>query len=95
MAGYRTLVERKPVDDEFLITLIDHVRLPALRGTPRRILNLRDDAREALQFYRSVFGDELAVVTYQDAANVQYPPEHGMGSRQACLLRVAPRRHRS
>ena len=33
MAGYRTLVERKSVDRQFFTTLIDHVLLPALRGT--------------------------------------------------------------
>ena len=30
-------------------------------------LNLRGDARAALEFYRSVFGGELTIVTYRDA----------------------------
>ncbi|MFD0898876.1 VOC family protein [Actinomadura sediminis] len=34
-------------------------------------LNFRGDAREALAFYRSVFGGDLAAVTYKDAGNVQ------------------------
>ncbi|NBF00463.1 VOC family protein [Nonomuraea sp. KC401] len=34
-------------------------------------LNFRGDARAALEFYRSVFGGGLAVVTYRDAGNVQ------------------------
>jgi PhnB protein len=34
-------------------------------------LNFRGDARAALEFYRSVFGGHLAVVTYEDAGNVQ------------------------
>ncbi|MER5263903.1 VOC family protein [Actinosynnema sp. NPDC002837] len=34
-------------------------------------LNFRGDARAALEFYRSVFGGQLAVVTYKDAGNVQ------------------------
>ncbi|TDE21321.1 VOC family protein [Nonomuraea mesophila] len=34
-------------------------------------LNFRGDARAALEFYRSVFGGDLAVVTYKDAGNVQ------------------------
>lgn len=33
-------------------------------------LNFRGDAREALAFYQSVFGGELAVVTYADAHSV-------------------------
>ncbi|GAA4459646.1 VOC family protein [Phytohabitans houttuyneae] len=33
-------------------------------------LNFRGDARSALEFYKSVFGGELAVVTYKDAGNV-------------------------
>jgi AcrR family transcriptional regulator len=39
MAAFRTLIERKPVDREFLITLIDGVLLPAvglLPGSPAR-----------------------------------------------------------
>ncbi|MEU6828362.1 VOC family protein [Nocardia beijingensis] len=38
-------------------------------------LNFRGDARAALEFYRSVFGGHLAVVTYRDAGNVQDAPE--------------------
>lgn len=38
-------------------------------------LNFRGDARAALEFYQSVFGGELAVVSYQDAHNVQDPSE--------------------
>ncbi|RFU36476.1 VOC family protein [Actinomadura logoneensis] len=34
-------------------------------------LNFRGDARAALEFYRSVFGGDLAVVTYKDAGAVQ------------------------
>ncbi|WP_229070115.1 VOC family protein [Actinoplanes sp. DH11] len=30
-------------------------------------LNFRGDAREALEFYRSVFGGDIALVTYADA----------------------------
>jgi PhnB protein len=33
-------------------------------------LNFRGDARSALEFYKSVFGGELAAVTYKDAGNV-------------------------
>lgn len=38
-------------------------------------LNFRGDARAALEFYQSVFGGNLAVVTYNDAQNVQEPSE--------------------
>ncbi|MER6946775.1 VOC family protein [Nonomuraea sp. NPDC000554] len=38
-------------------------------------LNFRGDARAALTFYQSVFGGDLAVVTYKDAGNVQEPSE--------------------
>ncbi|KIA63406.1 VOC family protein [Nocardia vulneris] len=34
-------------------------------------LNFRGDARAALEFYRSVFGGHLAVITYKDAGNVE------------------------
>ncbi|MEV5831185.1 VOC family protein [Spirillospora sp. NPDC052242] len=34
-------------------------------------LNFRGDARAALTFYQSVFGGDLAVVTYKDTGNVQ------------------------
>jgi PhnB protein len=32
-------------------------------------LNFRDSAREALEFYRSVFGGELTIVSYADMGN--------------------------
>ncbi|MBB4941910.1 PhnB protein [Streptosporangium album] len=38
-------------------------------------LNFRGDARAALTFYRSVFGGDVAMVTYKDAGNVQEPSE--------------------
>ncbi|MGY2081495.1 VOC family protein [Modestobacter sp. SYSU DS0657] len=38
-------------------------------------LNFRGDARAALEHYRSVFGGDLAVVTYADAGAVQDPAE--------------------
>ncbi|MFE7799353.1 VOC family protein [Nocardia sp. NPDC057440] len=38
-------------------------------------INLRGDARAALEFYHSVFGGDLAVVTYTDAHSVQDPGE--------------------
>jgi PhnB protein len=38
-------------------------------------LNFRGDARAALEFYRSVFGGRVALITYQDAHNVQDPAE--------------------
>ncbi|MFF4774513.1 VOC family protein [Microtetraspora fusca] len=38
-------------------------------------LNFRGDARAALTFYQSVFGGDVAVVTYKDAGNVQDPSE--------------------
>ncbi|MEV4582529.1 VOC family protein [Nonomuraea jabiensis] len=38
-------------------------------------LNFRGDAQAALAFYQSVFGGDLAVVTYKDAGNVQEPAE--------------------
>lgn len=38
-------------------------------------INLRGNARAALGFYQSVFGGNLAVVTYSDAHNVQNPDE--------------------
>ncbi|MEJ2851831.1 MULTISPECIES: VOC family protein [unclassified Saccharothrix] len=34
-------------------------------------LNFRGEARAALEFYQSVFGGQLAIVTYSDAGNVQ------------------------
>ncbi|GAB2453424.1 VOC family protein [Streptosporangium sandarakinum] len=38
-------------------------------------LNFRGDARAALEFYRSVFGGDLAVVTYKDSGDVREPAE--------------------
>jgi PhnB protein len=38
-------------------------------------LNFRGRAREALSFYRSVFGGDMAVITYKDAGNVQDPAD--------------------
>lgn len=36
-------------------------------------LNFRGDARAALEFYRSVFGGEVALITYGDAGAAQDP----------------------
>ena len=41
-------------------------------------LNFRGDARAALEFYQSVFGGDLVIVTYKDAQNVQDPSEAGL-----------------
>jgi PhnB protein len=38
-------------------------------------INLRGDARAALEFYLSVFGGDLVAVTYQDAHSVTNPDE--------------------
>jgi PhnB protein len=38
-------------------------------------INLRGDARAALEFYQSVFGGNMVVVTFADAHNVQNPDE--------------------
>ncbi|WP_113703210.1 VOC family protein [Nonomuraea lactucae] len=38
-------------------------------------LNFRGDARAALTFYQSVFGGDVAMVTYKDAGDVQDPAE--------------------
>ena len=38
-------------------------------------LNFRGDAREALEFYHSVFGGRIAAVTYKDAGNLQNADE--------------------
>lgn len=38
-------------------------------------LNFRGDARDALEFYQSVFGGEIAAITYRDAHNVHDPDE--------------------
>ena len=40
-------------------------------------LNFRGDARAALEFYRSVFGGQVAAVTYADAHSVTDPAEAG------------------
>jgi PhnB protein len=38
-------------------------------------LNFRSDARAALEFYQSVFGGDVVIVTYKDAHSVQDPSE--------------------
>lgn len=38
-------------------------------------INLRGDARAALEFYQSVFGGDLVAITYEDAHNVSKPSE--------------------
>ncbi|GHD42207.1 VOC family protein [Mycetocola manganoxydans] len=38
-------------------------------------LNFRGDAREALEFYSSVFGGQLMVITNEDAQSVETPDE--------------------
>ena len=38
-------------------------------------INLRGNARAALEFYRSVFGGDVVAVTYADAHSVQHPDE--------------------
>ena len=38
-------------------------------------LNFRGNAKEALEFYQSVSGGDLALVSYEDAHNVQDPAE--------------------
>jgi PhnB protein len=40
-------------------------------------LNFRGAAREALEFYRSVFGGQIALVSYADAHSAQDPAEAG------------------
>lgn len=45
----------------------------SLNTTPH--LNFRGDARAALEFYQSVFGGQLATVTYADAHSVTEPAE--------------------
>ncbi|NUR84425.1 MAG: VOC family protein [Nonomuraea sp.] len=40
-------------------------------------LNFRGDARAALTFYQSVFGGDLAVVTYGDAGDLRDPAAAG------------------
>ncbi|GAB7046150.1 VOC family protein [Catenuloplanes indicus] len=41
-------------------------------------LNFRGDARAALEFYRSVFGGEIAVATHQQAYGTTDPAEAGL-----------------
>jgi PhnB protein len=38
-------------------------------------INLRGNARQALEFYQSVFGGQIVLVTYKDAGNVQDPSD--------------------
>lgn len=38
-------------------------------------LNFRGEARQALEFYQSVFGGDLVVVTYKDLGQVQAPED--------------------
>jgi PhnB protein len=38
-------------------------------------LNFRGDARAALEFYQSVFGGDLTIITYQDMGDVHEPAE--------------------
>lgn len=38
-------------------------------------VNFRGDAQEALEFYQSVFGGEITLVSYRNAQNVQDPSE--------------------
>ncbi|AKT41453.1 VOC family protein [Chondromyces crocatus] len=38
-------------------------------------LNFRGNARAALEFYQSVFGGDVTILTYEDARNVQVPAE--------------------
>jgi PhnB protein len=38
-------------------------------------LSFRDNAREALEFYRSVFGGELAIMTFADMQSSEDPSE--------------------
>jgi PhnB protein len=38
-------------------------------------INLRGTARHALAFYQSVFGGQIAMITYKDAGNVQDPAD--------------------
>ena len=45
----------------------------AMTFTPH--LNFRGDARAALEFYQSVFGGELTIITYAEMGNVQEPTE--------------------
>ncbi|MEV4318030.1 VOC family protein [Actinocrispum sp. NPDC049592] len=38
-------------------------------------LNFRGDARQALEFYQSVSGGELTIITYKDMGNLENPDE--------------------
>jgi PhnB protein len=38
-------------------------------------LNFRGSARQALEFYQTVFGGDVAIVTYKDAGNVRVPSD--------------------
>ena len=38
-------------------------------------LNFRGNARMALEFYQTVFGGDLTIITYEDMGNVQNPAE--------------------
>ncbi|EYF08237.1 VOC family protein [Chondromyces apiculatus] len=38
-------------------------------------LNFRGNARSALEFYQSVFGGDITIVTYKDAHSIQAPSE--------------------
>jgi uncharacterized glyoxalase superfamily protein PhnB len=49
-------------------------------------LNFRGQAREALEFYRSVFGGDLSIATYSDIHAVEEPgqaarPQRGKAGR--------------
>jgi PhnB protein len=53
---------------------------PSFKGSQMTVtavthINLRGTARQALEFYQSVFGGQLAMVTYKDAHNVQDPSD--------------------
>jgi PhnB protein len=54
-------------------TEIIHIKERTMSVTTTTHLNFRGDARAALEFYRSVFGGELTLVTYSDAHNVSDP----------------------
>lgn len=49
-------------------------------------INLRGNARKALEFYQSVFGGQTAMVTYTQAGNVQDPSDadHIMWGQVVC-----------
>jgi PhnB protein len=40
-------------------------------------INFKGDARAALEFYQSVFGGELTIITYKDMGGIQQPEEAG------------------